>query len=444
MLDISPSKVFSSLISGFLVAILFCCLLLSNSVQAEDLSGSWSNDLYLNPQSPSSLIDYSSTLSVSYSTGGVEYSSESVFHEDEFYSQIFEAGTRIGILDLSSTASFDPTNVRLDYWLTEGGLTLAGVRTENIFLLEYSEQHNGYGAGFELGVSGNISDAVGLNVASHFGMEENEAEALGLVEGSGYNLVTSHGTQTRAYGPSQFQYVDTEVQLTGMVLDCCEYDVTTEFSEANGFEDTEFEFNIGGEDNPIGFEVDLTFAPQTKSVELDPSIVTKWGCFDVFTTFTTTSPDNELHNNSMQSSTINGLQVKGFGLSGVSLGHVTLSSITALDGNLYRAPMTHHMDLHADDYLIEPPQDYAALYRQTDYDQIFSLLKSGDDFNLTFGGDFYFDMSNDSTGTNSLFDLALVTGNGSYMLSDQFTIGAGFAIEPNVLDSFRFSFDYSF
>lgn len=444
MHDSTLAKIVPFLTFCLLVATFLVSPVSSPNAHARDFSGSWANDLYLNPQSPSSIVKYRSTLSVSYSTGGVDYSSETVFHEDELYSQVFDANTRIGIFDLSSTASFDPAEVRLDYWLTEGGFTLAGARMESNFLLEYSEPQDAFGAGLELGVSGNLTDTVSLEAISRFGMDENEPEALGLIPGSGYDIITSHGVQTGAYGPSQLQYVNTEIQLSGMVFDCCEYDVTTEISEANGFEETEFEFDIGGENNPIGFEVDLTFAPQTKSIEIDPSFVTNWGCFDVYTTLTTTAPDNELHNNGTKASEIDGFQVKGFALRDVSLGHVSFSSITSLDGNLYRAPRTYHMDLHADDYIIEPPQDYAALYRQTAYDQIFSLYKSGEDLKLTFGGDFYFDMSSDSSGTSSLFDLALVTGNGSYELSDQFTMGAGFAVEPNKVDSLRLSFDYSF
>ncbi|MBS3788653.1 hypothetical protein KGY79_10720, partial [Candidatus Bipolaricaulota bacterium] len=159
---------------------------------------------------------------------------------------------------------------------------------------------------------------------------------------------------------------------------------------------------------------------------------------------TTPAANNELGNNSTTTSLIDGLQIKGFGITDVSLGHVTFSSLTALDGNLYRAPNTYDMDLRAGDYILEPPQEYITLFDETPYDQVFSLYKSGEDFNLTFGGDFYFDMSSDETDANALFDTALITADGRYRLSDQFSMGAGFSIKPDKVERIRLSFDYAF
>ncbi|MBS3789114.1 hypothetical protein KGY79_13090 [Candidatus Bipolaricaulota bacterium] len=435
------NKILYLSISSFLVVLLLTGSFFAPSAHGDELTGSWENDIYLSPSNGGNLIDANkplSTLSVSYSTGGITYSSNSVFYRDKYASQSFEAGLQVGILDLSSTASFNPGETRLDYWLNEASFSLAGAWFDTTFLLQHSD--DSYGAGAEVGVSGNLAEGVSADFTSRFGMKESEVELLGLKAGSGYNLVTSQG----AYGPSQLQYVNSEFQITGMMLDCCEYDVTTKFSEANGFEKTEFEFAIEGEENPIGFEVDLKFTAQTKSVVLDPSIVTEWGCFDVYTNITTPSVNNKLGNNSTTADTLTGFQVKGFGLSNVSLGHVTFSSLTALEGNLYKSKNVYNIDLRADDYLLQPSQEYAFIFDETDYDQVFSLYKSGKDFNLTFGADFYFDMSGDATGTDTLFDNALVTGDGDYKLSDQFSMGAGFAIKPESLETIRLSFDYSF
>ncbi len=201
-------------------------------------------------------------------------------------------------------------------------------------------------------------------------------------------------------------------------------------------------FRLGKEDDLLGFDVDLTFTSQKKSVQLHPSLDTAWSCFDVYTELTTSNVDNLLGSNS--TSSLNGLQIEGFGISDVSLGHVILSSLTALDGNLYRPANTYILDLRADDYLIDPHSDYEGLYVETDYDQVLSLYKSGEDLNLTFGGNVYFDMSNDETETNSIFDTALVTSNAQYKFSDQFSMGAGFAIKPDNLERVRLSFVYSF
>jgi len=435
------------LTAAFFLSIILTTFIQLPSPKGASLSGTWDNDIYIVPSGTDGIIGNNrplSTLSISYGTGGISYSSESVFYRDKFYSQEFGVEYRLGIVDLSSTAHFNPDQTRLEYWLNDGSFTLAGARFDSTFLLEYIEDRDEFGAGLEVGVSGNLTEGVSADFVSRFGMEENPVEMLGITPGSGYTIVTKHGEEEDVYGPSQLQYVDSELQLTGMVFDCVEYDVTTEFSEANGFEETEFEFSIGGEENLIGFDVDLKFTSQTKSVELHPSITTKWGCFDVYTELSTSNVDNILGNNSTNASTLNGLEIEGFGISDVSLGHVTFSSLTALDGNLYRPVNTYIMDLRADDYLIDPHSDYEGLYVETDYDQVFSLYKSGEDLNLTFGGDFYFDMSNDETETNSIFDTALITANGEYKLSNQFSLGAGFSIKPDDFERVRVSFDYSF
>ena len=431
--------------SALVLALLFVSFLFTPTLEAASLSGDWENDLFLNPGNSSNAIDkFVSTLTVEYRTGGVSYSSKSVFDKDKFDSQVFGADYRIGILDGSSTVSFNPTETRLDYWLNRGNFSLAGARIDTVFLLEYSEDAGSFGAGAELGLSGNLGEGVSADFTSRFGMSENEAEVLGLESGSGYTIVTSHGDNPDAYGPSQLQYVDSELQISGMVLDCCEYDVTTRFSEANGFEETEFEFTIGGEENLMSFDVDLTFSAQTKSVKLHPGISTEWACFDVYTDISTPNADDILGNNSTKESTINGIEIEGFGIFDVSLGHVTLSSLTSLKGNLYKPAGTYNMDLTASDYLIDPQPDYQNLYDSTNYDQILSIYKSSKDFDLTYGANVFFDMSGDATGMNSLFNTALFTGNGSYTLSDQFRFGAGFAIKPNSLETVRLSLDYSF
>ena len=446
MPDLVSGKHLPLLISTLLIAALIGAPVFDAAAQEDKpLTGSWETDLYLDPGSSSNAIDdFISTLNVQYAMGGVSYSSESVFNKDQFESQLFGADYRIGILNGNSTLSFDPTNTRLDYWLNEGTFSLAGARFSTVFVLEYSSNFDGYGAGFELGLSGNLGEGVRADFTSHFGMEVNEAEALGLEPGSGYTIVTSHEDDQDAYGPSQLQYVDSELQISGLVFDCCRYDVTTHFSEENGYEETEFEFRIGDQEDMISFDVDLTFSAQTKSVVLHPGINTKWGCFDVYTDLTTPNADDVLGNNSTQESTINGFEIEGFGLFDVELGHVTLSSLTSLKGNLFKPDGAYDMDLRASDYLIDPEPDYQGLYEETDYDQIFSIYKSDTDFNLTFGADVYFDMSGDSTGMDSLFDTALFTADGTYLLSDQFSLGTGFAIKPGSLETVRLSLDYSF
>ncbi len=433
-------------ISLFPALFLFALLLFtfhSPDALGNELTGSWQNDLYMSPQS-SSISAYESTLDVKYSVGGVNLASESVYTRDKFYSQKFGLDYRLGILDVGSTLSLDPSDSSLKYWLNEGKFSLAGIRFDTKLLLEYMESRDDYGSGVEFGVSGNLGDGVGIEIKTHFGMEVDEAEALGLEEGSGFDIVT-RGIQTNSYGPSQLQYVDTEIDVTGLSLGCCTVDMSTDLSEELGFDNTELEFQIGGDESPVIFDVDLEFKTQTdsitKTVELDPSLRTDWGCFDVFTSLSTPDAENLLTGST---STIDAINIDGYGISNVTLGYVTFSSITALNGNLYRPHNTYNIDLRATDYLIEPPQKFAFLFKETDYDEIVSLVKSSEGSNLSLGVDFYFDMDADEVDRVSMFNVALVTGEADFQVSDQFSLGAGVAIKPVSVETMRLSFNYYF
>lgn len=397
-----------------------------------DLTGSWENDLNLGPE-PNLLESFSSELDLYYTSGGIDYRSSSLFKKDSYYAQSFGASTTLGTLDIDSTLDFDPQAVRLNYFLAEADFRLSGLNIGNTFLLEDTE-NSGYGAGYQLELSGRFPDGPNLYVNNLLGMESNQAESLGIVRGSGYTIVTGD------YGPSTLQYVSTTVEISEQRFDCCSFTSTTKFSEEEGFEYSNFEFDMESENLPLELWAKLSFSPQTKSVELDPRLDLGWACFEVYTDLSTPDDEDLLVNNSTEVSTIGGLEIEGFGITGVDLGHVTFSSLTALKGNLNRLTDQEDMDLRARDYVLDPDPVYSGLYVNTPYDEVISIEKSNKGDDVYFGADVYFDMS----GSSSLFDTALFTGAGSFDLSDQFTLGGGVAIKPDKLETVRLSFDYYF
>ena len=397
-----------------------------------DLYGSFENDLYFLPEND--FLDYKSELDITYRMGGIDFKSESVFYKENYYSQLFGLSFPLGLLDIDSTLSFNPAKIRLNYFLGDATFTLAGLGIDNTFLLEYVNKEDSYGSGYELTLYGRLPSGPTMYVENYFGMKENEAEALGLEEGSGYTIVT------KGYGPSQLQYVATIIELGNLHFGCVDFMSTTKISEQKGFEHTTLEFDLASENFPLQLEGELKFTPQTKSIELDPRLDLDWACFKVYTDLSTPDDEDLLVNNSNEVSTIGALEVEGFGITGVNLGHVSFSSLTALKGNLNRLTDQEDMDLRADDYVLDPDPVYTGLYTETPYDEIISIEKSGPDYDLTFGGDIYFDMSN----SEAIFDTALFTGSGQYQLSDQFSLGAGVAMKPGELEAVRFSFDYYF
>ncbi|MBS3812935.1 hypothetical protein KGY64_03840, partial [Candidatus Bipolaricaulota bacterium] len=172
------------------LTILMVVISLSVSAHGEDtLTGSFTNDLYLNPQT-SSLITYRSDLEVTYYLKDMRLSLSSVFTEDSYHSQKFGLDYSLGLLDTYSTLSYDPDNSRINYFKGEADTVLSGIGIENTFVLEYLEDEEVYGSGYELTLYGKIPDGPSLYVDNLFGMEDNEAELLGLVDGSGYTIQT--------------------------------------------------------------------------------------------------------------------------------------------------------------------------------------------------------------------------------------------------------------
>lgn len=423
------------LVSASLIIVL---ILVVNITGFSDLSGDWENDLYFSPGS-NVLGSFSSELYLNYYSGGIDYTSSSLFKKDSYYAQTFGAATSLGMVGVDSTLDFDPQEVRLNYFLAEADLTLADLNIGNTFLLEYTGDGSGFGSGYELELYGELPGGPKMYVTNLFGMEENEAEALEIVRGSGYTIKTG-SSQAGSYGPSQLQYVSTTIEISELSLDCCNFMATTKFSEESGFEHSILEFDLESETLPLKLDGKLKFTSQAKSIELDPKLDLDWACFDVYTDLSTPDDENLLTNSSSKTSTIGGLEIEGFGITGVKLGHVTFSSLTALEGNLNRLTDQENMDLRAYDYVLDPDPVYSGLYTNTPYDEVISIEKSNRGDDLYFGADVYFDMS----GSDSLFDTALFTGAGNYDLSDQFTMGAGAAIKPGELKNFRLSFDYSF
>lgn len=427
--------------------------------------GTWENTLTLDPNQEA---DYNadnpfrldSTLEATYTAGGLTFTGEAVFdydtregdelpEESGLTDVEFGMETSVGLLDLTSTVNFNVQTPGLNYWVNQATLTLGGVSITDTFVLQDTKAgaDEGFGAGMDLAFSGETPGGVSVTVNNYFGMEPvmdidggiwGAFYPQGLISGttfdyntlpyaSGYHIMTDHdldGDGDGRYGPSSMQYVATMLTLDNLSLACCDFSSETLFSEANGFEYTEFAFTIESESLPISLDGWLTFTAQTKSLYLEPSITTDWACFTVYSGLITGegTEDNVLAANSENESVIHGFEIRGFGLTGVELGHVEFSAYAALGGN----------DLY------DMTQDLT-FYPYGSYNELIRIEKL-EKYPLDFTLDTYFDMSN-----GGLFDLALFVGDMEYELDDEFTIGTGLEVEPDGgLQEFSFTFDYSF
>ena len=401
------------------------------SDQEYNFSGYWSNNLYLNfANTQNDGFDYNSTFLFNYEGKDFNLSGKSVLTDTkavsgDFYRQSFNTEFSLGVFDLGSELMFYPYNKEMEYWLNEVTLPFAGMTFKDTFLLERI-QTGTFGAGMDITVSGNIAEGVNLKVSTLLGMERNEAERMGIVDGSGYDI-----TQTEAYAPSKFQYVETVIEVGTMTLGCLEYENKTVFSEEEGFEYTLFEFLMEEENMPVSLEADLKFTPQTKSLELDPQIDLGWACIDVYSDLAHTGEKLE------------GLEIEGFGITGVELGPITLSSLTALKDTLYHDLDKSDINLRAYDYFVDPEEP--AYYYMTAYDQVFSVETRPEGAfldSLYLGTDFYFDMS----GSPEIFDLSKFTAEARYGVTDylEFNTGLSYDLEDIEKSNFMLGFNLVF
>jgi len=416
------------------------------------LTGAWKNDLYIYLNDPDTLIDYSATLDLNYSLTSLTFGSISRFSHTEKQTsvaeQTLELDGRLGIFDFSSDAVFDFDDERLDYWLTEASTVLAGVNIQSTFLLEYLSIAGydppfpgRYGAGAELAISSTDDDGVSVDIRNRFGLKESEAEILGVTRGSGYDI------DIKEFGPggdplsraaalrsiNNFHYVNTLIEVDTILFDCCTLETETKFTGEKGFEYTLFEFPIRMKNFPLTIYTDLKFEPQTKSVTLDPELDIAFDCFTVYMDMV---KDESTGSNYSP-------QVEGFELRQLPIGPIKISSITSLDGNLYRNYGTKHLKLRSYEYLIDP--DKPLHYIQTGFDEVFSLEASTPEEeglpSFDLGVDLYFDMSE----SDNIFDIALITMNAKNTLTKQIDVGTGVTFDPSDGPTeLFFEFDYYF
>ena len=395
------------------------------------LSGRWENDIYISP-TPNPIDSFEGTLGLNYSIGNFVLGSVSYFKKDHFEEQTFKLNYPLGFLDTDTKASFDPSQARLEYWITSNEIEIAESKFYSDFLIEHVNKSEGFGAGLKIGLSSGLAENLNFDLYSHFGMEEDEEEKRKIVRGSGYDIVFGEGKTEDLYRPSQLQYVNTQIEINGLWQECCEYSTKTRFSQDLGYEYSEIDFKIEPKMSPLILDTEMKLTTRLKSFKIKPTLDLNWACFDAYTNFT-----GPLVEEDEEGSQITGIELEGFGFSNIKLGYLNFNSLTSLKDHLYRPVNKSDMDLRTEDYILHPTDDEKQFYEKTEFNEIFSIVKSGD---LYLAMDFYFNMKD----SENLFDIALFTGDAKYPIGEQFNLGTAVAIQPRGINKFRLSLDFLF
>lgn len=139
---------------------------------AQTLSGSWDTTVTINPVGPALVID--SELIVTYAVSGWTFSSDSVLDELGWEGQSFSVDGALGAFTLGSILEFDTINAAFDSLEVTGGLSLAGVTFDALFVLTadvFAQSAPAHDTALVLkgsGTAGTVDVSVSLKLGSAF------------------------------------------------------------------------------------------------------------------------------------------------------------------------------------------------------------------------------------------------------------------------------------
>lgn len=356
-----------------------------------------------------------------------------------FYRQSFFSDTEIQGWILDSETVFFPRSSRLDYTLVGLEGSSGALTVDAAFLMEYVEEMNEYGAGWELTLRGSTSGGIGAYLTSRFGMDEYLRESRDpSEEGSGYYIVT--GGDHENIDPSSFPYSSTLLVVEGAGFDCCDFSNRTRFTRNEGLLYSGFNCKLQAESFPLTLNSYLYFSEQSAFLSIVPQISLESGRWSFSVDL----------GGVLESETGAGprpLRFNGFRIEGSGDGGLRFNSLTALGGHIWKERGSEDLEDHAEDYIISEPvgeiaRDY--LYERTEYEEIVTfevthprLAEAGVELFL----DSYFDF--DQRG--HFFNFTKFTGELIWRLEDRFKLR--FAVESEAnrgVKELRSEMRYSF
>ncbi len=323
----------------------------------------------------------------------------------------------IGTYTVLSNAVFSVTDPALKRGWLELAMSAYGLKGTGSFLL--LPAGSGYALGAAFALQGTSLAGLSLEAVSYFGVWSvgEEFTEVSPVPGEGTCLC----------------YNGTDISLSGLMFGCASYDTSIRFTRS-GFSYVRFDVEVDAPADwwiPVSFDIALEFHPQTKSLILTvPTLYYFNGCDGSFTLYL----GLEVTSGSGDGLSFGGLRWSGLRVKDLSLGGATLDGILSFGDPLYAGVKDDEMNLHADDY------NFAAEGTEADsptpYEMVMSLAHGTGNFSATI--DIYFKEG------GALFDLALLTGKASYILSSDLEFGLGVALDPTAgLKELRAEFTWS-
>jgi len=216
------------------------------------LTGSWTIDLAINPQSASFIdgITYSTELLVKYTIGDWTFSTLSKLDESGWYDQNFSSIGVLGGFTISTALDFDPDVPEFDKWTTTTTVDIVGVTFSATFEL-YDED-----VFMTLSARG-TSGGVDIDVTAKFGDDDE---------------------------PGECDLDFSSLQIGVDFPFCCADVRSTTYFDCDGFEKIVFDASgIGIANLPwITLDATLEFTVQSKSLTLTPNFVFSAICVEMY------------------------------------------------------------------------------------------------------------------------------------------------------------------
>jgi len=381
---------------------------------AQTLSGSWDTTVTIQPGILVQLgID--SELIVTYAVSGWTFTSDTVLDETGWQTQEFNVGGALGAFTLTSNLEFDPIHAAFDSWQVSGGLSLAGVTFDALFVLTNDSLQTE-----SVGVNDTALQLTGSGTAGNVDV------SVTLALGSAVQDVdpTSPGYLDEWYVVDDVCDFDFNGVTIGVTFPFCCAEITSEIAfNCDGFDYVNF--TTSGILIPnlpwLKLAVDLNFTTDAKTLVLKPSF--NFGAIACFNLYIGQFHSTDGSSGSLPL-TLGNIVIEGIGLT-CDIGGVQFMGITWLDSGTDEDFAGHggtSRPAALTVYVGDTPKTYWEMYQ----------ISTTDDgccgpFDFSIG--VYF-----KQGGLQLFDVSLFKADMSIQVATQFTFSTGIImdLEPTV------------
>jgi len=306
---------------------------------ASPFSVSWSSEMeFTQTGSNVALRFFDSVFTLDYALGSLLSTSTSEFRNVGFLWQEFGLTGSIGAFDIQANLLFGPSTGDYVYAQEIVTLSIAGINLGFYWAYLGSAVFQGPASGTAIRLAATVASLDVISI-SEFGARIKDEDFDGItiynaLTGAYKNYITNPIVAVQTCPSCAAAFTGEKLTLSGMKFSCIENLTTTMYlSCLSGFDWIRFEIeDICTGLSWLSLDLELTFALQTKSIVVTPTLVLgECFCIDTYVDVRTGAPDDTLYG---AFTSITGISLNGLGLTFAWNG-VSVKALTALDTARY-------------------------------------------------------------------------------------------------------------